>query len=167
MKFLKVVCSNMDFLDAVTLLGESEVMSLSIIEVLESMVCSLYRARQEIEINEARYKLFTKPSNHYYLSPSHQRKTHYIFIFKQLATNSFCGNDPLIVISLCQIPLIMFGLQKKMNHLQYSGQLIDLRQNQCLSLCRVPVPKHKVRLISAAALQLTCHVQTCACGIRS
>ena len=44
----------------------------------------------------------------------------------------------------------------------YSGQIIDLRQNQRLILCHAPVPKQKVRLVSAAALQLTCHIQTCA-----
>ena len=47
------------------------------------------------------------------LSPSHHLKTNYIVIFKELTTNAFCGNDPLIVISLCQIQPIMVGLQKK------------------------------------------------------
>ena len=50
----------------------------------------------------------------------------------------------------------MVRLQKKTGHLQDSGQLIDLRQNQCSSLCHFPVPKQNVRRITAAALPLTC-----------
>lgn len=45
-----------------TLVEESKKMLLSVIEVLQSMVCSLYRARQDIDVNKARYKLFNEPS---------------------------------------------------------------------------------------------------------
>ena len=58
----KTVQNDKDFLIAASLLGENESVSNTVRETLERMVCSLYQAKQEVDVNDARYKLFTQPS---------------------------------------------------------------------------------------------------------
>jgi len=51
--------SDEKFIDAFTLLGEQESISSTVAEVLEEYVCKLYGFKEEISINEVRYKMFT------------------------------------------------------------------------------------------------------------
>ena len=51
---------NEDFVSAITLLGKEDEPSITVKETLERLICSLYQVKLEIDINEARYKLFTK-----------------------------------------------------------------------------------------------------------
>ena len=55
---VKLVSVNEDFVSAMTLLGEGDEPSVAVKETLERLVCSLYQVK--IDVNEARYKLFTK-----------------------------------------------------------------------------------------------------------
>ena len=60
---VKLVFVNEDFTPAMTLLGEEDEPSLAVKETLEKLGCSLYQVKLEIDVNEARYKLFTKKKN--------------------------------------------------------------------------------------------------------
>ena len=51
---------NEDFVSAMTLLGEEDEPSVTVKKTLERLVCSLYQVKLEIDINETRYKFFTK-----------------------------------------------------------------------------------------------------------
>ena len=62
-KCLKVMQSDERFLDAASLVGEDKNLSSTVKEVLEEFVCKLYGAKQDVEINEARYRLFSKVRN--------------------------------------------------------------------------------------------------------
>ena len=57
-KIFKVVCKDERFVNAAALLGESLDLSDDVV-VLEELFCSLYGLKEEISINEARYRLFT------------------------------------------------------------------------------------------------------------
>ena len=59
-KIFKHIYSNEDFTITTALLGETERLSLGIKEVLERMICSLYKAKDEVNVNNARYMLFLK-----------------------------------------------------------------------------------------------------------
>ena len=67
-RIMKLVSVNDDFVSAMTLLGEEGEPSVAVKETLERVVCSLYQVKLEIDVNEARYKLFTKKEK----SPSPQ-----------------------------------------------------------------------------------------------
>jgi len=59
-KLLSVLQDNDRFIDAANLLGEQEDLSTLVKEELEECVCRLYGIQNEVSINEARYKLFTR-----------------------------------------------------------------------------------------------------------
>ena len=59
-KNFKHIHSNEDFTIATAVLGETERLSLGIKEVLERMICILYKAKDEVNVNNARYMLFSK-----------------------------------------------------------------------------------------------------------
>ena len=59
MKNFKHIHSNEDFKIATALLGETERLSLGIKEVLERMIWVLYKAKDEVNVNNARYMLFS------------------------------------------------------------------------------------------------------------
>ena len=56
-RIVKLVSVNEDFVSAMTLLGEEDEPSVAVRETLERLVCSLYQVN---DVNEARYKFFTK-----------------------------------------------------------------------------------------------------------
>ena len=56
----KAVCRDKGFVNAVALLGKSLDLSDSVVDVLEEFFYSLYGLKEEISINEACYRLFTK-----------------------------------------------------------------------------------------------------------
>lgn len=58
-KCYKTMESDEKFIDAFTLLGEHESISSTVAEVLEEYVCKLYGFKEEVSINEVRYKMFT------------------------------------------------------------------------------------------------------------
>ena len=57
---MKLVSVNEDFVSAMTLLREEDEPFVVAKESLERLVCSLYQVKLEIDVNKARYKLFTK-----------------------------------------------------------------------------------------------------------
>ena len=57
---VKLVSVNKDFVSAITLLGGEVEPSVAVKETLKRLVSSLYQVKLEIDVNEARYKLFTK-----------------------------------------------------------------------------------------------------------
>ena len=57
---MKLISVNEDFVSVMTLLGEEDKPSVAVKETLERLVCSLYQVKHEIDVNEARYKTFTK-----------------------------------------------------------------------------------------------------------
>ena len=59
-KIFKHIHSNENFTIATALLGETERLSLGIKEVLERMICVLYKAKDEVNVNNTRYMLFSK-----------------------------------------------------------------------------------------------------------
>ena len=59
-KIVKAVCKNERFVNAAALLGGILDLSDNVVDVLEELFCSLYGLREEISINEVRYRLFTK-----------------------------------------------------------------------------------------------------------
>ena len=59
-KIFKHIHSNEDFTITTALLGETEKLSLGIKEVLERMICVLYKAKDEFNVNNERYMLFSK-----------------------------------------------------------------------------------------------------------
>ena len=59
-KVMKTVKKDEDFLIAASLLCENESVSTTVRETLERMVCLLYKTKQEVDVNDARYKLFTQ-----------------------------------------------------------------------------------------------------------
>ena len=60
---VKLVFVNEDFISAMTLLGEEDEPSVAVQETLKRPGCSLYQVKLEIDVNEARYKLFKKKKN--------------------------------------------------------------------------------------------------------
>ena len=60
MKIFKQMHSNKDFTIATALLGETERLSLGIKEVLKRMICVFYKAKDEVNVNNARYMLLSK-----------------------------------------------------------------------------------------------------------
>ena len=59
-RLYRTMSVNEDFVSAMTLLGEEDEPSVTVKKTLERLVCSLYQVKLEIDINEARYKFFTK-----------------------------------------------------------------------------------------------------------
>ena len=59
-KIFKQIHSNKDFTIATALLGETERLSLGTKEVLKRMICVFYKAKDEVNVNNARYMLFSK-----------------------------------------------------------------------------------------------------------
>ena len=57
-KMFKAICSDDRFLSAAALLGETEDLDPNVADVLEELFCNLYGVKDEIDINEARYRLF-------------------------------------------------------------------------------------------------------------
>ena len=55
-RIVKLVSVNEDFVSAMTLLNEEDESSVAV----ERLVWALYQVKLEIDVNEARYKLFTK-----------------------------------------------------------------------------------------------------------
>ena len=56
---LKAVWKDETFVNGVALLSESLDLSDNVVDVLEELLCSLYGLKEEISINEARYRSFT------------------------------------------------------------------------------------------------------------
>ena len=58
-KIFKAVSKDERFVNAAALLSQSLDLSDNLVDVLEKLCCSLYGLKEEISINEARYRLFT------------------------------------------------------------------------------------------------------------
>ena len=59
-KIFKHIHSNEDFTIATALRGATERFSWGIKEVLERIICVLFKAKDEVNVNNARYMLFSK-----------------------------------------------------------------------------------------------------------
>ena len=59
-KFFKTVCKDERYYNAASILGESETINDTVVDVLEELFCDVYGAKDEIDINSARYMLFSK-----------------------------------------------------------------------------------------------------------
>ena len=59
-KFFKTVCKDERYYNAALIPGESDTINDTVVEILEELFCHVYRATNEIDINSARYMLFSK-----------------------------------------------------------------------------------------------------------
>ena len=59
-KFFKTVCKDEKYYSAASILGESDTINDTVVEILEELFCHVYGATDEIDINSARYILFSK-----------------------------------------------------------------------------------------------------------
>ena len=59
-KFFKTVCKDEKCYNAASILGESETINDTVVDILEELFCDVYGAKDEIDINSARYMLFSK-----------------------------------------------------------------------------------------------------------
>ena len=59
-KFFKTVCKDERYYNAASILGESDTINDTVVEILEELFCHVYGATDEIDINSARYILFSK-----------------------------------------------------------------------------------------------------------
>ena len=59
-KFFKTVCKDEKYYSAASILGESDTINDTVVEILEELFCHVYGATDEIDINSARYMLFSK-----------------------------------------------------------------------------------------------------------
>ena len=84
-RIVKLVSVSEGFVSAIALLGEEDEPSVVVKETLERLVASLYEVKLEIDVNEARYKLFTKETTSTSVSPT----------IKERAINASCGKKAL------------------------------------------------------------------------
>ena len=59
-KFFKTVCKGERYYNAASVIGESDIISDRVIEILEELFCNVYGATDEVTINSARYMLLSK-----------------------------------------------------------------------------------------------------------
>jgi len=88
---VKIITVDSDVAILAMLLGEHETLTSLVKEVLEEYVCKLYGVKDEANVNNARYKIFTKgkkiPIQINYL----QQKMHCIFISTEQTINALNG----------------------------------------------------------------------------
>ena len=59
-KLFKTVCKDERYYNAASILGKSDTINDTVVEILEELFCHVYGATDEIDINSARYILFSK-----------------------------------------------------------------------------------------------------------